>query len=131
MNLGNFSGEIRGGALIFSGTGSSGDCTSALGLVNMVWNKLCIKSLKAIDVVSVTGCGGNVTFTTGLTGTGTCKYSKESLGSELSTGITDAGFFFSEQEMKLEEGGFICPAPQKLYISFDFTTLTGGTLTRG
>jgi hypothetical protein len=125
---GAIEGEIPGGELTFTGTAASSDCTSALGPINMVWNKMCLAVSKGSDILIISGCSGLPnTFTTGLTGTGLCKYSSASFKSEIFTS-SDATFPLTEQEVKLEEGGFLCPASQKLDMDFDLTAKSGATL---
>ncbi|HWN73074.1 MAG TPA: hypothetical protein VNN15_04620, partial [Solirubrobacterales bacterium] len=60
----------------FTGTGTSGDCTSSLGSVGVTVNsELCFKTVKGTDNVEVTGCGANeVTFTLNVTGVTSCAY---------------------------------------------------------
>ncbi|MGN6556668.1 MAG: hypothetical protein ACTHLH_01485 [Solirubrobacterales bacterium] len=122
---GEAKGEIAVGGATFTGTGTSGDCTSALGSTKVTVNsKLCLAASKSADTVSITGCGANVTFTLEITGTGPCKYSTASVGGTLMT--TKSPVTVSEQEAKKEEGGIFCPSSGKLDIELDLYT-TGGT----
>jgi hypothetical protein len=124
-----FKGEIAGGELLASGTGTGGDCTSALGAVNWLWNRLCVETVIGTDNFRLNGCGlsSAATFTTGLTGSGTCKYSSASITSSFLTNA-DAALNITGQPVALEEGGIFCPSSQTLDMNFDLTTTSGGTL---
>jgi hypothetical protein len=115
-------GEIPAGSATFTGTGTSSDCTSALGSAAVTVNSaLCLETVKGTDTVSVTGCGGNVVFTLTVTGTGPCKYSTATVKG---TYVTNAGATVNvlEQEAVKSEGGFFCPSSGKLDMDFDLYT---------
>lgn len=116
-------GEIPVGNASFTGTGTGGDCTSALGSTKVTVNsKLCLQTTKTADQFEVTGCGAAVTFTLEITGTGPCKYSTAAVLGEYTTAPADAKVTVSEQEAKKEEGGFFCPSSGKLDMVFDLTS---------
>jgi hypothetical protein len=123
-------GEIPVGNAKFTGTGTSGDCTSALGNVGVTVNsKLCLETVTGQDNIVTTGCGANVTFTLEITGTGPCKYSTASVTGTFKTNAA-ATVNVSEQEAKKEEGGIFCPSSGKLDMDFDLTTtfVDGGAI---
>jgi hypothetical protein len=123
-------GEVPAGKAVFTGTGTEGDCTSALGSVKVTVNSaLCLSSTKVADQLEVTGCGANVTFTLAVTSGPTCKYSTPSVLGTFTTAPKDLQVTVSEQEATREEGGFLCPASGKLDMVFDLTTTAGGTVT--
>jgi hypothetical protein len=110
----------------FTGTGTSSDCTSALGSTSVSFNSgLCFES-QAGDIMKATGCGANVVFTLAVTGTGPCKYSTASISGTFTTNSEPVTVTFTEQEAKLTEGGFFCPGSVKLDGSLD-TYTTGST----
>jgi hypothetical protein len=121
-------GEIPVGGASFTGTGTGGDCTSALGNVKVTVNtKLCMETKgTTVDTETITGCGASVVFTLEITGTGPCKYSTASITDTYTTNITPASTTVSEQEAKKSEGGFFCPSSGKLDMVFDRYT-TGGS----
>ncbi|MGN6558122.1 MAG: hypothetical protein ACTHLH_08955 [Solirubrobacterales bacterium] len=122
-----FEGEIPIGNAQFNGTAAGTDCTSALGATKVTVNsKLCLKQVAGTDTVNTTGCGGNVTFTLEITGTGPCKYSTASVSGTFTTNSTPATATISEQAAKKEEGGIFCPGEGKLDLVFDLHT-TGKT----
>jgi hypothetical protein len=126
-NGSEIAGEIPAGNASFTGTGSGGDCTSALGDTHPTVNSaLCMESLSGTDTVEVTGCGANVTFTLTVTGAATCKYSTSHVIGTFITNAT-ATINLKEQPAKKEEGSFLCPGEGKLTMDFDLHT-TGGTL---
>jgi len=109
-----------------TGTGTSEDCTSALGSVGVTVNSQTCIETAAGDVVKTTGCGANVVFTLTITGTGPCKYSTASISGTFTTNESPASETVSEQEAKLSEGGFFCPSAGKINEKTD-TYTTGGT----
>jgi hypothetical protein len=118
--------EVPVGSAIYTGTGTSGDCTSALGAAKATVNsKLCLETVSGTDNVSITGCGANVVTTLEVTGTGPCKYSAPSM---TGTYVTNAGFTIkiSVQLLLKSEGGIFCPSQGALSIHFDVYK-TGGT----
>jgi hypothetical protein len=121
-------GEIPVGSSTFTGTGTSSDCTSALGSTGVTVNtKLCLVA-KGGDVATVTGCGANLAFTLTITGTGPCKYSTASVSGTHNTN-KDAEITIVKQPANLVEGGFFCPGTGELDMVFALTTKAGGTLT--
>jgi hypothetical protein len=121
-------GEIPLGNSKFTGTGTNGDCTSALGNVGVTVNsKLCLESVTGQDNVVTTGCGGSVVFTLEITGTGPCKYSTASVTGSFVTNV-DAAVTVSEQEAKKSEGGIFCPSSGKLDMVFDLQTTDEKTI---
>jgi hypothetical protein len=122
-------GEIPVGSAQFTGTGTSGDCTSALGNVGVTVNsKLCLETVTGADTVITTGCGANVVFTLEVTGTGPCKYSTASVSGTFVTNAA-ATVNVSEQESKKSEGGIFCPSSGKLDMDFDLYTSNFTALT--
>jgi hypothetical protein len=123
-------GEVPAGSASFTGTGTGGDCTSALGNTKVTVNSaLCLATTKIADQFEVTGCGANVTFTLEITGTGPCKYKAAKVLATFTTAPADAQVTVTEQPAELEEGGFFCPSSGKLDMVFALTTKAGGTLT--
>lgn len=118
-------GTVPVGKATYTGTGTGGDCTSALGSTKVtVTSELCLVS-EANDALSVNGCEGkNVAFTLEITGTGPCKYSTAAVKGNFTTNSTPATVKVTEQEAKLAEGGFFCPASGKLDQDFDLYTDT-------
>jgi polyisoprenoid-binding protein YceI len=124
----NVEATVPVGGATYEGTGTNGDCTSALGSTKVTVNsELCLASA-ANDTVNITGCLNAkeeslpVTFTLEITGTGPCKYKTALVNGTHNTNITPATIKVSEQEAKLEEGGFFCPASGKLDQDFDLYT---------
>lgn len=112
----------------FNGSGSGGDCTSALGSVKWTMNwTLCLETVTGTDTVKLTGCGSSIQFTLEITGTGPCKYSIPSISGTYGTNA-DATVTLSEQIVKKSEGSFFCPLDGKLDMFFDLTTPSGVTL---
>jgi len=132
-------GEVPVGSALFNGTGANTDCTSALGDVKVtVTSKLCFKTgefttqngTKHVDGVSVTGCGGNVTFVLDSTSTGIqCKYTTASVVGQYLTAPSDATIKTEGQSVPEEEGKLFCPDSGVLKMDFDLTTTNGATLT--
>jgi len=117
-------GTIPVGSAVFTGTGTGGDCTSALGSTKVTVNsELCLASNAApADTFAVTGCEGKaVVFTLEITGTGPCKYSTATVNGTYTTNVAPATVNVSEQEAKKLEGGFFCPSG-KLDMDFDLYT---------
>jgi hypothetical protein len=114
-------GTIPVGSATFTGTGTGGDCTSALGSTKVTVNsELCLASGTTHNFV-VTGCSGAaVVFTLEITGTGPCKYSTAAVNGTFTTGTGTVNV--SEQEAKKIEGGFFCPSSGKLDMDFDLYT---------
>jgi hypothetical protein len=120
--------EVPAGNFTFSGTGTGGDCTSAQGAYSTTWNKLCVGNVPKTDNFTFTGCSSlPATFTTAVTNSIVCKYSSTTFVGTFLTNV-DATINVSNQEFKLEEGGFACAAAWKLDFDLDLTTLAGGTL---
>jgi hypothetical protein len=114
--------EVPVGSASFTGTGTGGDCTSALGATKVTVNsKLCMETVTSTDNVVITGCGGNVTFTLEVTGTGACKYSTASITGTFKTNAA-ATVNVAKQPAKKEEGGFFCPAEGALSVDWDWYT---------
>jgi hypothetical protein len=125
---GSISGTIPVGGATFGGTGTSTDCTSALGSTSVTVNsELCLSVAKASDTVITDGCGGPIVFTLTVTGTGPCKYSTASVNGPLVTNTTPGSASISEQEAKKSEGGIFCPSSGKLDMTFDIYTTDGTT----
>lgn len=126
-----FKGTIPVGGMTISGTGTSGDCTSALGNVKATVNsEVCIENIAKTDEVTIDGClvGGVTqpyTVTLEITGTGPCKYKAATVKG---TFVTNSGATINmlEQTTVKEEGSFFCPAEGKADLDFDLYT-TGGT----
>jgi hypothetical protein len=123
-------GEIPVGSALFTGTHSTGDCTST-GLFTApaavsVTSKLCLATVPKTDNVTITGCGANVKFTLNLTGLGPCEYSTATV---LGTFVTNAGATINvlEQAATLTNTGSFCPTSGKLDMHFDLYTKGGGT----
>jgi hypothetical protein len=120
---------------LFTGTGTSGDCTSPLGAVKpTVTSDLCFETLKGTDNITITGCAVKaVTFSLIVTGATTCKYTtatvvgEDVVGTFSTTG--DATVNVQEKEAKLAEPNIFCPSTGKLDMDFDLTTTDGTTLT--
>jgi hypothetical protein len=119
---------VAAGAATYTGTGTSGDCTSALGSIKWTVNsELCLTS-GATDTLTVTGCVNAkeevlpVTFTLEITGTGPCRYKSSLVNGTHNTNVTPATIKITEQELKKIEGGFFCPASGKLDQDFDLYT---------
>jgi hypothetical protein len=119
--------KIEGTALAanvqYSGTGTGGDCTSALGSTRVIVNsELCLTS-EASDTFVINGCEAKpVEFTLEVTGTGPCKYSTSAIKGTFTTNATPATVKVTEQEAKKIEGGFFCPSSGKLDQDFDLYT---------
>jgi len=122
-------GEIPANNLKLSGTGSGGDCTSALGNVSVVINsKICGETIEGTDQAKATGCGASLTFSITITGAGTCKYEAASMTGTFLTNH-DAEGTISEQSAKGEAtNGFFCPGEGKLDVSLAESINTGETL---
>jgi hypothetical protein len=114
-------GTVAVGKATYTGTGTGGDCTSALGPVRVtVTSELCVAS-GSNDTLSITGCGGQpVQFTLHLTDPNVqCKYSTAAVSGTFTTNATPATARVVEQEANRVEGGFICPSSGKLDQDFD------------
>jgi hypothetical protein len=122
-------GEIPVGGSSFSGTGTSGDCTSNLGSASATVNSaLCLATVSKTDNVSVTGCSTNpVVFTLSVTGTGNCKYSSVTVTGTFVTN-EDATVKITNQGAKKVEGGIFCPGEGVLNMHFDLQTTNGATI---
>jgi len=126
------------GGATYIGTGTGGDCTSALGSTRVIVNsELCLTS-EASDTFVINGCEAKpVQFTLEVTGTGPCKYSTSAIKGSFTTNATPATVKVTEQEAKKIEGGFFCPSSGKLDQDFDLytdhtvsgVTIEGGPLT--
>ncbi|HET9677514.1 MAG TPA: hypothetical protein VFP21_08440 [Solirubrobacterales bacterium] len=124
-------GEMAAGSVKFSGTGTGGDCTSALGAVAVTLNsKLCLSTNSKLgDQGEATGCGAPMTASIAVTGSVTCKYEMTKGVGVFSTSPQDASVTVSEQEAKGEStNSFLCPSSGKLDFALSATTITGGTL---
>jgi len=124
-------GEVAAGSASFTGTGSGGDCTSALGDVRVTVNSaLCLHASNASDNVTITGCGSSVTFTLDVTGAGvSCAYSTASVTGTYKT-ATDATVNLNAQPATREANqNFLCPANGTLTMDFDLYTTDGTRLT--
>ena len=122
---GTVADEIPAGNPVFSGTHSTGDCTSALGPVKpSVNSKLCLHIPSNTDTGTVTGCGGLITFTLNVTGVVICKYE----GGTITTSPEDAKINIFEQEVKEDGSLFLCPDTGKLDMEFLLTKTDGTTL---
>jgi len=123
-------GEIPVGSASYSGTGTNGDCTSNLfgGSAKVTVNsKLCFEAGPS-DILKVTGCGGNVTFSHNFTGTGTCKYETSSVAGTYTTNSTPAVGSLVNQVAKGESTNpFFCPAESYLTIQLNFYTTNSAT----
>jgi len=129
-------GRIPKDAAKFTGTGTSGDCTSSLGSVGVTMNsELCFKTVKGTDNVEVTGgCGTNeVTFTLNVTGVVSCAYKGNiTSGATFKTNADAEVNVLNGQkgasEIPLESGGFFCPSAERLDMESDLTTTNGATI---
>ncbi|HET9676043.1 MAG TPA: hypothetical protein VFP21_00900 [Solirubrobacterales bacterium] len=120
--------EIPVGGAKFSGTGASGDCTSALGDFSVTVNsKICEETVKGTDTDTITGCGAPLTYTLTVTSGLACKYSAASVSATFLTG-KDATLNVEKQTVKKEEGSILCPSEGSLSVDFDQTTTNGETL---
>jgi hypothetical protein len=122
-------GEIAAANLKITGTGSGGDCTSALGNLSVTVNsKLCGETIKGTDTAVATGCGSPLTFSFAVTGVTTCRYEAASMTGTFLTGEDTQGTI-SEQLAKGEAGNsFFCPKEGKLDVSLAESINTGETL---
>jgi hypothetical protein len=119
-------GKVPAGGAQFTGTGTSGDCTSALGSVKVTVNSaLCFTTISKTDTLTIDGCGAEISFTLEITGTGPCTYGVATIKGTFLTNAA-ATVNISEQESKLTSGGFFCPGSGKLDMDFDLYT-TGAT----
>jgi len=123
-------GEIPIGWAKFNGTGASTDCTAGnLGSAKVtVTSKLCITA-GASDILTVTGCGGNVVFDLEVTGLGNCKYSVASITGTYTTNTSPVSGSIFEKGAARIEGGFFCPPEGKLTMVFNLYTTDGTPLT--
>jgi hypothetical protein len=123
-------GEIPVGGAVYSGTGTSGDCTSFFGSTKVtVTSKLCLETVTGADNVAITGCGGAILFDLQVTGLGVCEY-QTAVAGITGTFKTNAGATVnvSEQPATLKSGsGFACPAEGKLDMDFDLYTTSNAT----
>jgi len=119
--------ESPAGGFTTTGTGTSGDCTASWGPAKLAWGKMCFATVEKTDTVSVTGCGGNLTLTTNITGTADCLYAAASGSGTFVTGA-DAQITVSSLPEILQESSFFCPTEVKFSMVFDLTTASGGTL---
>jgi hypothetical protein len=119
--------EAAAGGFATSGTGTSGDCTASWGPAKLAWGKMCFATVGGTDNVTLTGCGGNLTLTTNITGTADCLYAAASGTGTFVTGA-DAKITVSSLPEKLTESSFFCPTEVQFSMVFDLTTATGGTL---
>jgi hypothetical protein len=122
-------GEIPAGSASFTGTGTSGDCTSNLGSASATVNSaLCMATIPKTDNVTVTGCSGkSVEFTLSVTGTGNCKYASATVTGTFLTNA-DATVKITNQGAKKVEGGIFCPGEGVLNMDFDLQTTAGTTI---
>ncbi len=112
----SFKWNITGAS--FSGTGTAGDCTSALGATKVTAPSLpwCLSSSKTSDVFEIRGgkCSEGakaLTFAMDLTGTTTCTYSTSSITGTFTTGGEKSEFKTEKQPFAGEAGNsFLCPA---------------------
>jgi hypothetical protein len=104
-------------------------CGSLLGPTAVkVTSELCLEVPKGSDAITVTGCGGVVTFD--LTAGGiTCRYETPSVSGAVETNKTPAVSVVSEQKATEEKAteSFFCPNEGKLDMTFDIYT-EGGTV---
>jgi hypothetical protein len=125
-------GTIPVGNAIFKGTGTSEDCTSALGSVKpTVQSELCLATTKTADQIEVNGCEGKVvTFSLAITGSVTCKYETAKVLGTFTTSPAEATVKIFEQPATGEAtNSFICPTTGKLDMSFTLYTTDGEQLT--
>jgi hypothetical protein len=122
-------GTVLGTNAVFTGTGTSGDCTSKLGSTKPTVNgELCLKNVKGADTLTVNGCGTNpVDFSLNVTGVVTCRYTAASVTGTYETN-KDAKVVVFEQPATRKEGGFLCPETGKLDMTFNLTTGAGATI---
>jgi hypothetical protein len=118
-------GEVPAGSASFTGTGTGGACTSALGPVHVLFiSKTCLVWVIGADSVTISGCGVPIVFVVEVTGTGPCKYSTASVTGTYKT-ASAATVNLSEQKATKSEGGIFCPSEGKLDMDFDLSS--GGT----
>jgi hypothetical protein len=123
-------GEIPVGKAHFTGTHSTGDCTST-GLFTApaavaVTSKLCLATVNKSDTVTVTGCGSSVQFKLTLTGLGPCEYASNTVLGTYTTNA-EATVNISEQVATLTNTGSFCPSSGKLDMDFDLYTNNAST----
>jgi hypothetical protein len=116
----------------FSGTGTGGDCTSALGSTRVEVNSLpwCLSANNkmAADEFQVRGgactaAAAGIKFILEVTGTGPCEYERSTTTGPIKGTFTthstgDALLTISEQEAVKIAGGFFCPSSGKLDMTF-------------
>jgi len=114
----------------FTGSGFGGDCTSALGDVQMTLNgSLCLETSGA-DTVPVNGCGGPITFTLKVTSAGiSCAYSTASVTGSFKTNAAATVNVFSQGATRESGQSFLCPSEGRMTMDFDLTTTDGTQLT--
>ncbi|MGN6587036.1 MAG: hypothetical protein ACTHKT_06115 [Solirubrobacterales bacterium] len=120
------SGSVVEGSLTtkdLNGTGTSTDCTDGLlGPFGVTIGRLCMKvAVSPADTAVFTGCGGPVALTLNFTGFAPCKYSRNELQANFTTGGTQVTVTNAE-EISLIEGGSFCPAGFFLDLTFDLWT---------
>ncbi len=112
----------------FSGTGTSGDCTSPLGSVKpTMTSALCLETVPGTDNVKYTGCGANITVTLDITGLPECNYAAASLTGTYLTNA-DATVNLTDPSTKEVGGSFLCPDEIFVDMDLDLTTTDGTTL---
>jgi hypothetical protein len=103
----------------FSGTGTSGDCTSSLGSIKVTTPSLpwCLSSNKTADAFEIRGgkcseAAKSLTFSMDVTGVATCSYTKSSVAGTFTTAVEKSAFSINEQEFSGagEGNSFLCPA---------------------
>lgn len=120
--------EVQAGNPSFTGTGTSGDCTSPLGNVKLTVNsKLCLE-FASVDSGQFNGCSGFLTITLNVTNIVTCTYDRLELTGFITTGATGDAAFSPGGGLSRDSGGFFCPNSGTLTMTVDLTTTNGTTL---
>jgi len=132
-------GTVAANTAEFTGTGSGGDCTSALGDVKVTVNsELCFDTIKGTDNVTIDGCEVEtspgvktteaITFTLHVTSLGlSCAYSTSTvLGTYVTSAAATVNLNAQAATRQAGQSGF-CPANGSLTMDFDLYT-TDGTL---
>ncbi|HWN72283.1 MAG TPA: hypothetical protein VNN15_00585 [Solirubrobacterales bacterium] len=126
---GHIKGEVLAANAKFTGTGTSGDCTTSLSGTSArveVNRNLCLTISKGSDTIVTDACGARIQFTLELTGLEKCKYEQEelSISSTFETNVSPVSTTLTEKgKSKLISGSeFFCPKTGTLDMTFDLYT---------
>lgn len=105
-------------AASFSGTGTSGDCTSPLGAIKVTTPSVpwCVSSSKSTDAFEIRGgkcseAAKSLTFSMDVTELGiSCNYEKSSVAGSFTTAVEKSAFSVEKQGFAREGGSFLCPS---------------------